>query len=103
MIIRGIVRVTGLPDEPYEKVAVDAFVVMQWNEIKTVQPQHCRDQQDRDHGNKPDTLRHVLKDRRRRWNGALSFSRRSLLRGCLLSVLSSGFCRGCIRQLVLPS
>ena len=82
MIVLGIVLITPLTHELDEKVAVDAFVVMQRDEIQIVQPEHCRNQQDGDHADLPDTFGNVRYVRRVTTGAAIQ--RRLVFDRCLL-------------------
>ena len=43
MIVGGIVAVNSLPHEAHEKIAVDAFIVMQRNKIQVIQSKYSGD------------------------------------------------------------
>ena len=82
MIVFGIVFVRALAHESDQEVSVDAFIVMQRNEIQIVKPEHRRDHQDHDHTDLPNAFRNIggnNRGRRRSGRGSLLLSREFLL------------------------
>ncbi len=70
VVILGIVFVLSVTNESEEKVSVDAFVVMQRDEVQVVKPEHRRDQHDRDHADQPNVIRNVGAESGRRWSSS---------------------------------
>ena len=60
MIVVRIVGVDSFADEPDEKVSIDTFVVMQWNEIQIPQAQDGGDEENPSHTKFPDAFRNVF-------------------------------------------
>jgi hypothetical protein len=64
MIIRRIVLVGSLANQPDQKISIDAFVVMQWYEVQIVQAKAGSDQEDNDHTDSPGVPGETLLARR---------------------------------------
>jgi hypothetical protein len=60
MIILRIVLVRSLANQPDEKIPIDAFIVMQWYEIKIVKAKAGSDEKDNDDADSPGVLRETL-------------------------------------------